>query len=243
MPELSNTTSDPSNAITSRWLAAFGVVLGSRALGLAFLPFLVVQAPLALVVMAPMAAYLVLAAPSLDPWVYFGAALASSVTHSAVGYEFGAKVGDKAQVWLEERGNTNHGALMRISRWLERAAPLVLLFMPGPVVCSLAGVARVRRFVFYPTQLIAHALWIAACLWFGSAVTDQLDAVNAFFEAHLLELSIVALLGAGGRYLWKRSRRDQHAVDKPAEPPEPPNIRKRSNSAPPTGGSAGSPVV
>ncbi len=213
----------PESKTTRRWLGAFGTVLGMRGLGLAFLPVLLVQAPIILVVLAPLAAYLVLAAPRVAPWAYFVGAMTASVLHSAIAYQCGVVLGDKAQDWIEHRGGSTHAAVERISWWLKRAAPLVLLFSPGPIVCALAGAAGVRGWVFHPTQILAHALWISACFWFGAAVTEQLDAVHHFFETYLIELSLVALFGAGGRYLWTRWRGEEESnthdgpVDAPPE--------------------------
>ncbi len=196
---------------TRAWLAGFGAVMGARALGLALLPVLLVQAPVVLLLLSPMLAHLILTGPVLGPWLYFGSALASSISQGAIAYHFGLALGDKARIWLEGRGAATHSATTRLLKWLERAAPLVLLAFAGPPVCALAGVSRMRPVLFYPVMVAAQVLWIGACYLFGAAVTEQLELVYGFVEAHMLELSAAALAWVGGSWLWKRHRRRKAA--------------------------------
>jgi membrane protein DedA with SNARE-associated domain len=196
---------------TRAWLAGFGGVMGARALGLALLPALLVQAPVVLLLLSPMLAHLILAGPVLGPWRYFAAALTSSILQGAIAYHFGLALGDKARMWLEGRGAATHAATTRMLRWMERAAPAVLLAFAGPPICALAGVSRVRMAVFYPVMIIAQVIWIGACFLFGTAVTEQIEQVHTFAETHLIELSALALAWVGGSWLWKRHRRRQKA--------------------------------
>jgi membrane protein YqaA with SNARE-associated domain len=192
---------------TRAWLAAFGGIMGCRALGLALLPLLLVQAPIVLLALSPILAHLILTAPVITPWVYFPVAIGASIFQGAVAYHFGLALGDKARIWLEGRGTATHALTSRVLRWMEFAAPLVLLLMAGPPICALAGVSRLRAAVFYPVTTVAQVLWVSACFWFGAAVTDQLQLVYVFVETHVLELSIVGIVWVGGSYLWKRHRR------------------------------------
>ncbi len=202
----SNAPSSPPPGVTRAWLAGFGAVMGARAIGLALLPVLLVEAPALLLLLSPMLTHLVLAGPVLGPLVYFVAALASSIIQGAVAYEFGLALGDKARIWLEGRGAATHAATTRLLRWLERAAPLVLIAFAGPPVCALAGVSRLRAVVFYPVMIVAQVLWVGACYLFGAAVTEQLALVYAFVETHVVELSALALTWVGGGWLLKRRR-------------------------------------
>lgn len=186
--------------------------MGARALGLALLPVLLVEAPAVLLVLSPMLAHLVLTGPVLSPVAYFAAGLAGSIVQGALAYHFGLALGDKARVWLEGRGAATHAATVRILEWMERAAPLVLIAMAGPPVCALAGVSRLRAVVFYPVMVVAQILWVGACFLFGTAVTEQLEVVHAFVEQHVVELSAVAIVWVGGTYLWKRHRRRKAAL-------------------------------
>lgn len=188
------------------------MVMSGRGLGLAFLPILLVEAPVVLLLLSPILAHLILTGALLTPWVYFAAGLGTSIVQSMIAYHFGLLLGDRAQLWLEGRGAATHGATARILLWMRRAAPLVLIAMAGPIVCALAGVSRVRAWVFYPSMLAAQALWVGACFWFGTAVTDQVELVRNFVELHVIELSVVALVWVGGSWAWKRWRR------RPAQP-------------------------
>jgi len=196
---------------TRAWLAGFAAVMGARAVGLALLPVLLVEAPALLLVLSPMLAHLVLTGPVLGAWMYFAAALTGSILQGAIAYHFGLALGDKARIWLEGRGAATHAATTRILVWMERAAPLVLIAFAGPPVCALAGVARVRAIVFYPVMIVAQILWVGACFLFGAAVTEQIEIIHAFVEQHVVELSAVAIVWVGGGWLWKRHRRRKAA--------------------------------
>jgi membrane protein YqaA with SNARE-associated domain len=197
---------------TRAWFAAFGALMGGRALGLALLPMLLVRAPALLLLLSPMLAHLVLAQPLLEPLPYFAAALAGSILQGAIAYQFGLALGDKARIWLEGRGAATHPATTWTLAWMKRAAPLVLLTLAGPPVCALAGVARVRPVVVYPIMVLAQVIWVGACWLFGSAVPEQLAQIHTFVETHVVELSIVAGIWVGGTWLWKRHRRQRAAT-------------------------------
>jgi membrane protein YqaA with SNARE-associated domain len=197
---------------TRAWLAVFAGVMGARGLGLALLPVLLVEAPALLVLLSPILAHLVLAGPVLPPWIYFTIGIGSSIVQGALAYHFGLALGDKARIWLEGRGAATHAATTRVLKWMERAAPLVLLAMAGPPICALAGVSRLRMLVFYPVMIVSQFLWVGACFLFGTAVTEQLEMVHAFVETHVVELSAIALVWVGGTYLWRRHRRRKAAL-------------------------------
>jgi membrane protein YqaA with SNARE-associated domain len=211
MPEESTAPSARPPGYTRAWLAVFGTLMGGRALGLALLPLLLVQAPAVLLLLSPMLAHLVLTGPLLGPVVYFASALAASILQGAVAYQFGLALGDKARIWLEGRGAATHAATTRLLAWLERAAPVVLLAFAGPPVCALAGVSRLRAIVFYPVMVVAQVLWVGLCYVFGTAVTEQLEQVHGFVETYVVELSAVAVCWVGGSWLYKRHRRRKAA--------------------------------
>lgn len=196
---------------TRAWLAVFAGVMGCRAIGLALLPVLLVQAPVVLLVLSPILAHLVLTGPLVTPWVYFPVAIASSIVQGAIAYHFGLALGDKARIWLEGRGAATHALTTRVLRWMEFAAPIVLLLFAGPPICALAGVSRLRPAVFYPVTSAAQLLWVSLSFLFGAALTEQLELVYAFVQVHVLELSLVAIAWVGGSYLWRRQRQRKAA--------------------------------
>jgi membrane protein DedA with SNARE-associated domain len=196
---------------TRAWFAAFAGVMGARGVGLALLPVLLVEAPAMLVLLSPILAHLVLTGPVLPAWIYFTIGIGSSIVQGALAYHFGLALGDKARIWLEGRGAATHAATTRILKWMERAAPLVLLAFAGPPICALAGVSRLRALVFYPVMILSQFLWVGACYLFGAAVTEQLELVHQFVETHVVELSAIAIAWVGGTWLWRRHRRRKAA--------------------------------
>jgi membrane protein DedA with SNARE-associated domain len=200
--------------LQKRWIVAFSIVMGARVTGLALLPVLLVEAPLILLLLSPILAHLVLTGAILPPFSYFLGGLATSIVQSLISYWFGLQLGERAQLWLEGRGAATHAATTRLLGWLKKASPVVLLAFAGPPVCALAGVARVRAAVFYPSMLAAQLLWVGLCWWFGAAVTEQVELVRQFVARHLIELTAVALALVGGRQLWKWRRRQQAVAER-----------------------------
>lgn len=199
-----------------RWAAAFGLVMAARGLGLALLPVLLVEAPVALLALSPILAHLILTAALLPAWLYFVAGLGTSIVQSVIAYRFGVVLGAHALTWLEGRGAATHAATTRILAWMQRAAPAVLIAMAGPIVCALAGVSQLRARVFYPSMLVAQVVWVAACFWFGSAVTEQIGLIRELVAAHVVELTLVGVAWVGGAQLWKRWRRRRAVAERSA---------------------------
>jgi membrane protein DedA with SNARE-associated domain len=189
------------------WMLVFAAVMTARMLGFALLPMLLVQAPALLVGLSPTLAHLVLTAPLLPAWLYFTIALATSIVQNGLAYGFGLALGQRATMWLEGQGAATHGATTRVLRWMQLAAPVVLIAMAGPPIAALAGVAKVRWGVFVVAMVAAQLLWVGACWWFGAAVTEQIETIRSFVAAYLIELSLLALALVGGRALWRRHKR------------------------------------
>ena len=152
-----------------------------------------------------------LAVPLLTSWVYFLVAMVASTVQTAIAYQFGRALGGRALTWLEGKGMASHAMTTRVLGWLERAAPLVLVTLPGLIVCALAGVARVKPKLFYPLIFVGNVIWVAGCFVFGAALTEQLDALHGFIAEHLLALSLVAAGWVVLQSLWSRWRRRRAA--------------------------------
>ena len=210
-------TDDPSapsgglSASESRWLAVFAAIMGLRTLGFALMPALLVEAPILLMLMYPFTGTWVLAGAIVDPWIYFGLGMTAAIVQSVVAFHFGWALGPRALAWLEGQGRLARTATRWTHRLMRWAAPLVIVSLAGPVVSALSGVTKFRGRYFYPLITTAFAGWITACYYFGAQVTEQIEAIEAFFEAHLLELSIVGVVWLIASYLYKRYRGGQSA--------------------------------
>jgi len=205
-PEL-DVVVDRPRRLHGGWYATIAVVTLARALAIALLPLLLVEAPLLLVLMSPAAADLLIAAPLLEPWVYFVSAIGAAMIQTAIAYHFGRALGERALIWLQSRGAAAQRTTSRLLGWLERATPLVLLAMPGVTVSTLAGLSGVRARRFYILIGLGNVGWSIACFAGGSALEAQLEQLYSFVGHHMLELTAVAATLVGVQFLWSRWRR------------------------------------
>lgn len=210
-PDPASETRREAEGLHGGWYFAIASVTVARGVAIALLPPLLVKAPAVLVALSPAAADLVLAAPLMEPWLFFVIGMVAAIAQSAIAFHFGRALGTTALVWLEARSLGARSMTSRLRKWIERAAPLVLLLTPGPTASALAGVSGVRAWWFYPVITVANAAWTIACYVFGSALTEQLDTLYAFIGAHVLELTVVAVTLVGGQTLWARRRRRKAA--------------------------------
>lgn len=219
MAEMSAQASSPAldvadaapKRLHSGWYAVIAAITLSRGLAIALLPLLLVEAPLILIVMSPTAADLVIAAPLLEPWVYFTGAMVAALVQCALAYHFGRALGQQALIWLQSRSAGAKRTTTRLLGWLEKATPLVIVSIPGLTVSVLAGLSGVRARRFYILIVLGNLLWTIGCFAGGSALTDQLEKLYSFVGNHMVELTLVAATVVGAQLLWSRWRRKQAA--------------------------------
>ena len=204
--------SDRPTTTSARWTAAgFSAVVVTRAVGAAFAPALISRSPLALILLSPFLAHLVFAAGLLDPVSFFAGALTISIVQCLLGHRFGLIWGERAHAWIAARGLASDAAMARVLGWLATAAPWVLLAIPGPITCAMAGVARVDGARFYAPMLAAQLLWVAGCYLFGSALTAWIALAQAWVQEHVVVLTAIASGVVLARWAWVRWRRSREA--------------------------------
>ena len=182
---------------------AFAFIVGGRALGLALAPVLLVTQPIALLLLSPLLLHLVLLAGLLDPRLYVALALPICLAQCAIGYELGVRGSARFKRWVEVRltGGELAAAMLR---WLHRSAPVALFLVPGPIMCAAAGITGVAARLFYATMIVAQVFWVAACLAFGVAVTEQIATLRDFVMQHVVPLTGVTMSLAIARHLYRR---------------------------------------
>ena len=188
-------------------LTAFLVMIAGRVAGAAFSPALLAHAPLLLLLLCPAIAYLVLVAALVSPAAYYAVALPMSALQCGLGYLLGRAQHEDALRWLVSRGLLRQGSVDTLLPIVRRAAPLMLLLLPGPLVCLLAGVAGCRPRVFWPLMLLAQLAWVVACQRSGVALLGWLALRRAQLTPYALPLTLVTITLAAAIHLWRRRQR------------------------------------
>ena len=159
--------------------------------GTAMSPLLLVKAPLLLVVLAPDARHVALAAGRLDPALLFGVTVVRRALFSVGVYGLGAAYGDLAVTWVEARTRTLGKALRALERIFARVGALLLVALPFLTLCILAGAARTRVLVFLPALVLGHCIWAASTIWLGTRFAGASQWLVDFFAERLFESTLV----------------------------------------------------
>lgn len=201
---------------------AFVLMMGGRVLGAALSPLLLAHAPWALLVVSPVVAHLVLVAGLVPLPAYYALALTIGTAQVVLGYALGRAHGPDALQRLVERGvfrQRTVDALLPLSR---RAAPLLLVLLPGPLAATLAGAVGCRPRVFAPVMLASQVAWTVACQVSGAALWRGLAARAAPLGRYALPATLVtvtlALLIYQGRGRWRGRRRRAAAASAGSDP-------------------------
>ena len=205
-------TASPSPRAMQLAASAFGALMIGRTIGMALTPALLTHEPLWLIVLGPFLANFILVAPLVEPWHYWLTATLCAWAQCALGYTFGHVCGPRARDWLLKHRLISAGALARMTRWLDRAAPLVISLFPGPVMSALAGIGGARPRSYYPAMLVSQVGWIVACFYFGALIAGAIERLRAVVAQHALALTVVSALLVVVA-VWRR--RSARVVDPP----------------------------
>ena len=180
----------PARLVRASWALLAVLTLGS-VIGTAVSPFLLVKAPLLLVVLSPDGRHVALVAGRVDPVLLTAVTVLRRALYSVGVYGLGAAYGDAAVQWIEARAQRLGSALRALERLFARAGALLLLALPFLSLCVLAGAARTRLIVFLPALLVGHFLWVFTIVWLGTQFAAEAQAVVDFFAERLFESTLV----------------------------------------------------
>jgi membrane protein DedA with SNARE-associated domain len=199
-------------------LAAAFVSTVAAALGTAFLPYLVVHHPIALLVLSADARNLVLVAPRIDLPVVIAVAFPRRAVGMFVTFAVALIYGRAMLAWSARR-------LPRISRFFQRLesvymrvrGPLLLLW-PMYVTSALAGVTKMRAPRYLPWMLAGQLAHAVVVFYLGDLLGAWTDRLVAWLTAHLVEstAACVALVAIQQLVAFVRRRR---AAATPGEAP------------------------
>lgn len=177
--------------------------------GNAFMPALINDHPLLLLALNARPRNLILAIHvPFVPWFLLGL-FRAFVTDPFV-YVLGRDYGSLAVDFMERRV----AFMARGYRWLERvyqkgSVPLVLL-VPGPGVCLLAGASGMPPKRFYTLNLVGTATSLVMYRFFGDYFSTYVEIVLGFIGEHralLTTISVVLVVGGLGVRAYRMRRK------------------------------------
>lgn len=128
----------------------------------------------------------------------------------------GHDYGDNAVTWAERRFDANGQFIRRIEKAFRRAAPVVVFFFPGPLVCVLAGATGMSVPLFWFCNVVGTLTVVTFSYYLAGTIKGPLDAINRFnskYSKWLLVISIVLTVF----WLWDQRRKGRGVTLSDAE--------------------------
>jgi membrane protein DedA with SNARE-associated domain len=188
-------------------LAAPVVVLFTAGLiGTAFAPALLAREPLLLIAMSPLFRHLALASGRVELLPFVAIAVTRLFATDPFLYAIGREYGPEAVDWVETRSGGAGRMVRAVKRAFARAGVLVLFLSPGPLVCLLAGAARMPIATFVTVNLLGTAAAVLLIRTFGLAFAAKLDLVRGFVEGNIAVLTGISVVLVLTSVVVKRRR-------------------------------------
>jgi membrane protein DedA with SNARE-associated domain len=200
--------------------AAAVLTLGSF-IGVGLAPTLLTYHPLLLIALSPLDRHLVVAATVTPMLPFVIVATARRMLMCTLGFGFGRAYGDEGLLFLQARYPSMRRAIATVERLLRRAAPIVLLLAPWPIICAMAGVTRVRLRLFLAMATLGQLMWTSLTYRLGEALRARIAPMLVFLREHVISTTLACLL-AVAVYAWlRRGQRSEALPELGAEVPNP----------------------
>lgn len=174
--------------------------------GTAFSPALLSEAPLALVALSPLPRHLVLAAGKLEVLPYAAVGAASMLFADPFLYVLGWERGRAALEVVTRRAPR----AARLVRWFERlfrrVGPLLVAVSPGPLFCTLAGMERMRPWLFVTANVAGTFFTLLGLREVGDLAAGPVAFVRELVETNVTRLTVATVV-AVALYLAVERRR------------------------------------
>ena len=184
------------------------VLVAAGMIGGAFTPTLLKNHPLGLIALDARSRNLVLVAGRLALWSYLAVGIGRRLIGDPWFYVLGRWHGDRAVKWVE-KNSLDDGTLVRwIDKYYRRAAPLFVFFMPGALVCVLAGASGMPPATFAAINVAGTVTMVVVLREFSRYLDGPIEAITNFNNQWskwltLATIAIVALM------VLRRSREEE----------------------------------
>ena len=182
-----------------------GLIAGTAVVGNALAPTLVVHHPLVLLVLNATTRHLVLTSNSVDFVPYLLAGLGRRLLEDPFLFLLGRWYGEDAIAWVDAKvgGGRSLRFVQRNFHWV---GWLLVMLVPGGVVCVLAGASRMRTAVFLLLNVAGTVATILALRRFGDVFAGPLDTVLDVLAENVVVLTALSIV-LTALYVLRRRRR------------------------------------
>ena len=180
------------------------LVLGT--VGNAIHPTLVNRHPLWLVAMEPRNRYLLLVAEKVSFVPFLVVATVRRLASDPLFYLLGHLYGESGVRWIERKMGEGGSIVRTLEQGFARAAPVMVFFFPGAIVCVLAGATGMSPVLFLVVNVAGTVTVVSLIYRFAEVLDGPLGAVNRFYANNGRTLTIISVV-VTVYWLWDQRRR------------------------------------
>ncbi len=179
-----------------RWLLVFPVAafLAAGLVARAFLPLLLRDHPLLLMLLDSNTHVLLLAGSKVSITSFIAVAMAWRMAVHTNYYLLGRWYGDEALRWLGRRAALARSLVARVETVFRRFSSIAVFALAGDVVCLLAGSTGMSLLRFLILQLLGNALHVGALLVVIHLARASLTRVVTLIDGDATSLTVIFIV-------------------------------------------------
>jgi membrane protein DedA with SNARE-associated domain len=154
-------------------------------------PKLLKDNPTLLMALNPRYRYMVVAAPEVDPVAFFLIGLGRLLLSDPVYFALGWFYGDRAIRYFNDA--LGEQTVSQTRAMFMRAAPVMALFFAGPVICVLAGAARMAPRRYFALNVVGTSMIVVALRAFSSVLEGPIQSFLRFNDRNYRWLMILTV--------------------------------------------------
>lgn len=174
--------------------------------GDALAPKLVTSHPVWLLLLNSRKRYLALTATTVDPVTFYIVGVGRQLLSDPLYFLIGRWYGDSGVRWLERKLGDGAAVVTLTEKWFKKAAYPMVFLAPNPLICMLAGAARMRVRVFVLLNLGGTIATIAILRLFGDVFSSPISHVLHFIRRYQWQLTAVSVALVAFQLLQNRRK-------------------------------------
>ena len=154
-------------------------------------PELLKNHPLTLMALSPRYRYMVVASPKVDLLPFMGIGVIRLLASDPIYFMLGWVYGDKAIAFFEDA--LGKPAMDSTRNFFVKAGTVMALFFAGPIICVLAGAARLKPKRFFTLDVVGTFCVVLALRVFAKQIEGPINSFlrfNAKYSKWLLVLTV-----------------------------------------------------
>ncbi len=155
-------------------------------------PKLLKDNPTLLMALNPRYRYMVVAAPDVEAVTFFFIGLGRLLLSDPIYFALGWFFGDRAIRYFEDA--LGEQTVSQTRALFLRAAPVMAMFFAGPVICVLAGAARMNPRRYFSLDVIGTAIIVLALRMFSSVLDGPINAFLRFNDRNWRWLMAITVI-------------------------------------------------